>query len=74
MHERDELTYNKSKTGRFLNVNTKTLDSIVSFYNIDLQKLKWIKIDVEGAELDVLKGEVEKFEDAERHIILNKND
>jgi FkbM family methyltransferase len=115
IHERNELTYNKSKTGRFLNVNTKTLDSIVSFYNIDLQKLKWIKIDVEGAELEVLKGahnilskskdlsllievhlldlnknkssyesimdllkqynfklKVEKFENAERHIILNK--
>jgi|SRR5688572_12724575 len=41
---------------RFVEVNADTLDNILSSTQINPDKVKWIKIDVEGAELEVLKG------------------
>lgn len=37
-------------------VPSDTLDNILNKNGIDLTKISWIKIDVEGAELEVLKG------------------
>ncbi len=39
---------------KYVEVKTKTLDQVVD--ELELSKVNFIKIDVEGAELDVLKG------------------
>ena len=44
------------RTGKFLEVNTNTLDNLLQENGVEQQQVNWIKIDVEGAELDVLKG------------------
>ena len=41
---------------RFIEVNTDTLDNILHENDIKYEDVNWIKIDVEGAELEVLKG------------------
>ncbi|HET7644427.1 MAG TPA: FkbM family methyltransferase [Nitrososphaeraceae archaeon] len=41
---------------KFIEVNADTLDNILYTVGIDLEDVNWIKIDVEGAELEVLKG------------------
>jgi FkbM family methyltransferase len=66
MLSRDKITYNRSKkerfvevdadTQRFVEVDADTLDNIISSHGIDFEDVNWIKIDVEGAELEVLKG------------------
>jgi FkbM family methyltransferase len=53
--------YNTIVSGRitseeFIEVNADTLDNILSYAGIKFDNVKWIKIDVEGAELEVLKG------------------
>jgi FkbM family methyltransferase len=49
--------YNRSREReRFVEVTTDTLDNIINSIGINLEKINWIKIDVEGAELEVLKG------------------
>jgi FkbM family methyltransferase len=40
----------------FVEVNANTLDYLLQLNQIRQEQVKWIKIDVEGAELDVLKG------------------
>jgi FkbM family methyltransferase len=40
----------------FLEVETDTLDQLIESKHIKPEKINWIKIDVEGAELEVLKG------------------
>ncbi|MGI9011695.1 MAG: FkbM family methyltransferase [Nitrososphaeraceae archaeon] len=40
----------------FIEVNANTLDNIIDSAGITPENVKWIKIDVEGAELEVLKG------------------
>jgi len=42
--------------GKFVNVDANTLDNIIDSIGIQLEQVNWIKIDVEGAELEVLKG------------------
>ena len=45
------------RTGKkFVEVNANTLDYLLQLNQIKQEQVKWIKIDVEGAELDVLKG------------------
>lgn len=44
----------KSKSGQKYSIQMMTLDNFVSVYNID--KVDFIKIDVEGMDLEVLKG------------------
>ena len=45
------------RTGKkFVEVNANTLDYLLQLNQIRQEQVKWIKIDVEGAELDVLKG------------------
>lgn len=41
-------------SGRYIEVNTITMDELIKKLNIN--KVDWIKIDVEGAEIDVLMG------------------
>ena len=41
---------------RFIEVNADTLDNILQEKDIKHEDVNWIKIDVEGAELEVLKG------------------
>ncbi|MFL6413623.1 MAG: FkbM family methyltransferase, partial [Nitrososphaeraceae archaeon] len=41
---------------KFVEVNANTLDSLLQQGGISHAEVNWIKIDVEGAELDVLKG------------------
>lgn len=48
------LKTKSSKEGNGLEVNTRTIDSILREYSIET--VDWIKIDVEGAEVEVLEG------------------
>ena len=53
--------YNTIVSGRitsekFIEVNADTLDNILYYAGIKVDNIHWIKIDVEGAELEVLKG------------------
>jgi hypothetical protein len=41
---------------KFVEVNADTLDSILQQNGIRQEQINWIKIDVEGAEFEVLKG------------------
>jgi FkbM family methyltransferase len=41
---------------KFIEVNANTLDRLVEENGVNHEDVKWIKIDVEGAELEVLKG------------------
>jgi FkbM family methyltransferase len=43
-------------SGKFVIVDANTLDNIINSIGIGLEQVNWIKIDVEGAELEVLKG------------------
>jgi FkbM family methyltransferase len=47
---------NRFETGRFMEVKANTLDHLIESERIPSEQIKWIKIDVEGAELEVLKG------------------
>jgi FkbM family methyltransferase len=42
--------------GKFIEVNGNTLDNLLEQNKINLANINWIKIDVEGAEFEVLKG------------------
>ena len=42
--------------GKYVNVDANTLDNIIHSIGIQEEDVNWIKIDVEGAELEVLKG------------------
>lgn len=46
----------------FVEVNANTLDKLMQKTGIILEEIRWIKIDVEGAELEVLKGSIEILE------------
>jgi FkbM family methyltransferase len=46
----------RAPTEKSIEVNANTLDNLLHENEISLEQLNWIKIDVEGAELDVLKG------------------
>lgn len=50
---------------QYVEVDSDTLDNVLIENKIDLSKTKWIKIDVEGAELEVLKGS---------HALLSRNE
>ena len=41
---------------KFIEVNANTLDNLLQENEISAEEVDWIKIDVEGAELEVLKG------------------
>jgi FkbM family methyltransferase len=47
---------NRFETGRFMEVKANTLDDLLELKGIHPEQINWIKIDVEGAELEVLKG------------------
>jgi FkbM family methyltransferase len=42
--------------GKFIEVNGNTLDNLLKQNEINFANINWIKIDVEGAEFEVLKG------------------
>jgi len=47
----------KMKTGKkYVEVNANTLDNLLQQNRIEQGQVNWIKIDVEGAEFEVLKG------------------
>ena len=46
----------RAPTEKFIEVNANTLDNILYENGILVEEVNWIKIDVEGAELEVLKG------------------
>jgi FkbM family methyltransferase len=48
------IMVSRTKTEKFLEVESNTLDNILNENNV--QRVNWIKIDVEGAEVEVLKG------------------
>jgi FkbM family methyltransferase len=56
MKGRDKLTHNRSQDGRFVNIDANTLDNLIDSAGIKAEDVNWIKIDVEGAEYEVLKG------------------
>jgi FkbM family methyltransferase len=57
MVDRDRLMVERAKdTDRILDVDADTLDNILDSNDIRQDNINWIKIDVEGAELEVLKG------------------
>ncbi len=47
---------NRAPTKKFIEVNANTLDNLLQENKIPVEQVNWIKIDVEGAELEVLKG------------------
>jgi FkbM family methyltransferase len=47
---------NRAPTEKFIEVNANTLDNLLQENKIPVEQVNWIKIDVEGAELEVLKG------------------
>jgi FkbM family methyltransferase len=47
---------NRAPTEKFIEVNANTLDNLLPENGILVEQVNWIKIDVEGAELEVLKG------------------
>ena len=47
---------NRLESAIFREVKAETLDKLLQLQHIDLKAVNWIKIDVEGAELEVLKG------------------
>ena len=47
---------NRAPTEKFIEVNANTLDNLLHENGISIEEVNWIKIDVEGAELEVLKG------------------
>ena len=50
------LMVNRGKHhGKFIEVNGNTLDYLLKQNEINLANINWIKIDVEGAEFEVLK-------------------
>src|SRR5215203_6133522 len=46
----------RASTVKFIEVNANTLDNLLHENGISLEEVNWIKIDVEGAELEVVKG------------------
>ena len=50
----DRAQYNNEK--KFVEVKANTLDYLLHSIEIKYEQVNWIKIDVEGAEFDVLKG------------------
>ena len=57
MIDREKLMLEKSKNAeRVVEVNADTLDNILDSSGVKQDNVNWIKIDVEGAELEVLKG------------------
>jgi len=53
---RDRYNLTTPKEERSIEVNANTLDNILPSVGIRVEDVNWIKIDVEGAELEVLKG------------------
>lgn len=49
---------------QFVYIDANTVDSILSENSIQSQEVKWMKIDVEGAEFEVLKGSKELLSNA----------
>ena len=47
---------NRFETRRFMEVKANTLDHLIESERIPPEQINWIKIDVEGAEFEVLKG------------------
>ena len=57
MIDREKLMLEKSKNAeRVVEVNADTLDNILNSSGVKQDNVNQIKIDVEGAELEVLKG------------------
>ena len=57
MIDRGKLMVKGSKDAeRVLEVNADTLDNLLDLNDIKQESVNWVKIDVEGAELEVLKG------------------
>jgi len=46
----------RAPTEKFIEVNANTLDNLLYENEISVEQVDWIKIDVEGAELEVLRG------------------
>jgi Methyltransferase FkbM domain len=46
----------RCNTEKFIEVNANRLDNLLAENGISLELINWIKIDIEGAELEVLKG------------------
>ena len=57
MIDRDKLMVERSKDAdKIVEVNADTLDNLLDLNDIKHESVNWIKIDVEGAEYEVLKG------------------
>jgi hypothetical protein len=51
------MTYRGLKAGeKFVDFDANTLDNLLLQNGINAEDVNWVKIDVEGAELEVLKG------------------
>ncbi len=51
------VMFNRARTeDKFVEVNANTLDHLLQLKGIRQEEVNWIKIDVEGAEFEVLKG------------------
>lgn len=62
----------KEKSGNVYNIPLITIDSFVEMYNID--KVDFMKIDVEGMDLDVLQGATNTISKYKPHIFIEHSD
>ena len=53
---KEMLNYQKAKPSDIKKINTRTLDSIIQESKIENKKIDFLSIDVEGHEIEVLKG------------------
>jgi FkbM family methyltransferase len=57
-----------AKTKNYVEVNADTLDGILKLNGVN--RVNWIKIDVEGAEFEVLKGSTKTLSDANISLLI----
>jgi FkbM family methyltransferase len=64
------LISNRVKSTDFLEVQANTLDYLLQSNLVNLEKVNWIKIDVEGAELEVLRGSINVLANSKDIVLL----
>ena len=67
------MTDRANNEKKFVEVQANTLDYLLQSNGIKHEQVNWIKIDVEGAEFDVLKGAKNILSKSNRYFTFNRN-